>query len=730
MSDEAAFRADPLDIDVACAGGFEAGVAAVDITPAELVDGVWRFHMEPFEDVNGNGVYDVADPTDPPAPETPEEGFDAALSLSEPFVDENANGKWDGPFMAGYGHEKRGNEYYVAGSVHDPVWARAVALRCGDATVGLVSVDTVGLFRGFVLDIRETARTTGAIVEDPCLCDYDHIVVASTHTHDSVDTMGLWGPSTILDGKDPAIMELYREGVLDALTGALFALEPVADVKLAMGRTGDLDAGVIGTVQTDIRDPFVVDDRVAALQLLRSDGSTIATVVNWSPHPETMAGTRSEVSSDYPDKLRRAIETEGATVGGTTLDPLGGTAVFFSGAVGGMMTTLGARPRDETGTVVPDYTYAKADRIGEIAAWTALDALARATATPPTGLAADARLSTVPADNPFLFALNTIGVLDHEVAIGPVLVPGVGPQRLVPPVPFLRVETNVLTVRGAGGALLQMLTIPGELLPEVALGNPLDHGAEASAGACFAFLPEKLAQNAGRANGKPDPSRTGPDGRLDGVKYAGFARVLAANPAYPKEPALVDLAAEGATVMLLGLANDELGYMVPLDDYVLAGVFPEPASDGVDRCGDDDHYEETNSGSSLLAWAASNDLASMLDAGHVPASLPQGTAGFVSGSGETTPVPGWDTRGIWLDTSRSGGHETQEDARVVVQLPEGLPGCWGFLDGLAQDQGGEPTEDTRGLWIDIDGGCTYGPGDAYAYADMWAASEGQPRWRP
>jgi hypothetical protein len=90
-----------------------------------------------------------------------------------------------------------------------------------------------------------------------------------------------------------------------------------------------------------------------------------------------------------------------------------------------------------------------------------------------------------------------------------------------------------------------------------------------------------------------------------------------------------------------------------------------------------------------------------------------------------------DGLGLWVDTSRSGGFEQQEDARVAIGgVPEGAPECSGFLNGHDQDMGQEPGEDTRGFWVDLDGDCAYGPGDGVVFADMWAASEGQPFWRP
>lgn len=682
--------------EAACAGGLLVGVAAVDVSPGvKQPDGSYALWMEPYEDANGNGVYDAPDPV-------------SGDMEADPFTDENANGKWDGPFMAGYGHEKAGNEYYVASSVHDPVWARALAFTCGDVTLGMVSVDTVGLFRGVVTGIREAASD-----------EYDHVVVASTHTHDSIDTMGLWGPSLLIDGKDPRTMAHYQAGILEALAKALETREAAAGVQLGSGVTRDL-IPVVGTIQTDLRDPFVIDDRVSAARFVRADGSTIATIVNWSPHPETMAGTKSEISADYAHYLREAIETDGATVGGVTAEPVGGTAVFFVGAVGGMMTTLGARPLREDGSAIPDYTYEKVERIGDVAAFVALRSLAAAPIMPADGLRVQTREASFPSDNPFLMALNAIGVLDHEVYAGPVALNPIGPTGIVPLVPILRAEVDVLTLTSGGADLLQALTFPGEVLPEVALGNPLRHDAEATLAACYAFNPDKLLFNGGR-EGKVNPAT--------GAREPGFERKVASRPAYGKEPPVARMAT-APHVMMLGLANDEMGYIVPADDFVEATFFPEVYSDGRDRCGDSDHYEETNSAGSLMAPTIANAMAELLDPSWAARASANEQAGFLGEDGDATPVPGWDTRGVWIDSSRSGGYESQEDAHVRVNVPAGMPGCWGFLNGHRQDMGQEPGDETRGFWIDVDADCRPGDADGLLFADMWAMSEGQPYWRP
>jgi hypothetical protein len=680
------------DLAADCPGELEVGAAAVDISPYDPMS--WA---EPWEDSDGDGVYDAPDPLsgDP----------------GEPYVDENNNGKFDALFMAGYGHDADDNEYYMAEEVHDPVWARALALTCGDTTLGMVSVDTVGLFSNVVDRVREQAPDS-----------YDHVTVASTHTHASVDTMGLWGPNMFTDGKHPELLERYEDDIVRSLRQAETSQEPVAETYTATSQSRNL-LEEAGSLQTDLRDPFVLDDRILATQFVAEDGDTITTIVNWSPHPETLAAEASEISSDYAHYLRQAIETEGATVGGDRAEPIGGTAVFFSGAVGGMMTTLDADPVTEDGRTLSDPSYEKAERIGEAAAWSVLDSLEDAEPTDIDELEVKARETTVPADNSFLLALNTIGVFDHPIAAGPAEIQPVGAPGVVAPSPFFRVEVNAFSLGAGGETELAVMTAPGEVLPEVVLGNPLDHESEATRENCWAYNPQKEAFNDDRGK------RYNPD---TGEFEKGFERQLAANPDQPKEPPVVQMA-DAEHVMFLGLANDELGYVVPADDFVYPTVAPSVYGEGSDRCGDDDHYEETVSASSYLAPAVANTLAGMIEPGFEPEPFSVQTAGPIASDGSAPDPDAWDpteTRGVWVDTSRSGGYEDKEDARVEVDLPSALSGCWGFLNGHDQPIGQQPSEDARGMWIDLDGDCEYSDGDGVVFADMWAMSEGQPRWNP
>src|ERR1700739_1165488 len=90
------------------------------------------------------------------------------------------------------------------------------------------------------------------------------------------------------------------------------------------------------------------------MRLIARDGHTLATLVNWSDHPETLGRKNTEITSDYPLWVRAYLE-----------EHLGGIALFFSGALG-KVSPLGqvALVDPDTGKIAEDGTWRKAELLG------------------------------------------------------------------------------------------------------------------------------------------------------------------------------------------------------------------------------------------------------------------------------------------------------------------------------------------------------------------------------
>lgn len=523
-----------------------AGAAARPITP---VDPDGRLWAEPFVDANGNGRYDAPHPLRP-------------WAHADPFTDRNGNGKWDGPFLAGFQHR---GDYYVATGAHDPLWARAVVLRAGGVGVALVALDLIGLLREEVLSIRESLGDLGL----------DHVVVACTHTHAGPDSLGLWGPNPLTDGKDPRLLEHVRRQAAAAVREAASSAVPV---RLTVAETRF--PREFGALIRDRRDPIVIDDRLVVLRAEALTGETVAILVNGAVHPETLGQESGLLSSDFPHFLREGLEQGGFVAGGERVEGWGGVAIYFSGALGGLLTTLRTRVSDEDGRVLPARSFEKTQRIGELGAWAVTRALRGAEPADVDGLEVATRTFFVPVDNRALRLANALGVIQRTTYRNGRPAGVWGSE--------VETEAAVVTLRGGRGPVAQFLAVPGEAFPELLLGGHLAGGEE-----CWQTTARKR--------------------EMDGV---GRERVGAAHPRVPPETPWL---AHGKSpfTFVLGLANDELGYIVPANDFVFPRYLPRRRY-GIDRCGDRMHYEETLSASSRLAPALSRVLADLLEGSTGP----------------------------------------------------------------------------------------------------------------
>lgn len=251
------------------------GAAKVEITPV----------VEPFVDANSNRRRDP----------------------DEEFTDKNGNGKYDPVWMAGFATTRPAIE------VHDPLWARALAVTRGETTALVVSLDLIGLLHHRVKRIKErVAKDTGVPA--------GAIIVSCTHTHSGPDTIGLWGALPMVSGVDPEFIKALEERVAECAKKALAARVP-ATVACAKA---DVPEGVL----KDTRPPDVRNTTVAALVAWNEKSQPVAVLANVAMHPEAMAGANRAISSDYPHYLREALERDFA----------GAVAIYLQADCGGMQT--------------------------------------------------------------------------------------------------------------------------------------------------------------------------------------------------------------------------------------------------------------------------------------------------------------------------------------------------------------------------------------------------------
>ncbi len=506
----------PLTPDLHCPGGegcadegdgvLLAGAAAVAITPS-LDD------VEPLtNDVNGNGFFD---PTD-----------------EDTFQDLDGDGLWDAIWIAGFGNGR------AATGIANDVWARALALRQNETTIVFVAIDAVGWFYDDSLPIRD-------MVSD---LDVDYVVVSATHSHETRDTIGIWGRTLSETGRDAAYMAFVQEQAAQAVREAVGALRP-AHVQYASLRLRDQPGGLLRYVG-DNRDPQVIDDEVRIMRFIdATDESTISTFVNFAAHPEYTGSDNTLISSDFPHWLRDGIENGVTGPGGEPIEGLGGVCVFVNGAVGSQIGPNHIHLETWTGEAIDRGTPEAPATMGSQVAYFVLSALG------PDGGAVTEETADLAFRRGRFFM--TIQNRRYHIAFQS----GLFVREVYNWDPNLRIrpgvnEPDVLTeiaVIDVGRA--QMISIPGELDPALFVG-----GYDGS------YAPDGVPVVDETQENPPDLSMA------------------------PGPPYLRDLARGDADqVWLLGLTNDFLGYFIPEFDYELGASLPyiEEAPGH--------HYEETNS---------------------------------------------------------------------------------------------------------------------------------------
>lgn len=187
---------------------------------------------------------------------------------------------------------------------------------------------------------------------------------------------------------------------------------------------------------------------------------------------------------------------------------LGGTCVFVVGSIGGLMTPLGLKLADAGGRAIPADSFELAQAVGERAADAALAALrSRPAVSASTALEYRSETVFVPLENRLFRLAMLLGVLDRRLYSGGRPASGLFGDDLRTEIGWLRV--------GDAEALL----VPGEIYPELVQGaiqRPQDPAAD----------------------------------------FPGAA---------PERPLLALLRGEHRFV--IGLANDEIGYLIPRSQW-------------------------------------------------------------------------------------------------------------------------------------------------------------------
>ena len=282
--------------------------------------------------------------------------------------------------------------------------------------------------------------------------------------------------------------------------------ERIVDVVRAADAARRPCRAVIGSVRApellrDARLPIVKHDDLVVLEFRDDEDRRTGLVVQWNCHPETLDSTNKQISADFVAPVVEHLKQK-----------RGCPVLYLTGTVGGLMTTLKLDVRDEDGKSLADGTFAKTERYGRLLGQAAERALAAAEPVQLLPIEVRRREVYLPLDNRLYLLARQLRVLTRDGylwASDPYHAEPVDPDVLNKPL-CIRTEIGYLRL-----GQLEIAAIPGEIYPELVLGG-VQH--------------------------PPDPGADFPDA--------------------PIEPILYDQM-KGRYRMLIGLANDEIGYIIP-----------------------------------------------------------------------------------------------------------------------------------------------------------------------
>lgn len=387
-------------------------------------------------------------------------------------------------YLAGFGQNRK------ATGVRDPLKARAVVLKHQGKKIALVSVDLVGLFRSHVLRVREK------------LPGFTYVLVSSTHNHEGPDSLGLWGPNYWTSGIDPEYMELVETQIVQAVQTADKTAQP-ATARIGTCRAPEL--------LHDGRLPNVKHDELVAIRFANDKDISVGLVVQWNCHPETLGSKNTEVCSDFVGPAVRYLQERYRC-----------PVVYFTGTVGGLMTSLHVRVEDDLGTQLPEESTPKTERYGVLVGRVAQEALKQSRPLSLTPFEARSREVYLPLANKYYQLGRQLGVLKRRAYVW------TGNPAKVEPATEADAK-KPLCLRSEIGWLrlgdLDVAAIPGEIYPELVLGCVQD---------------------------PPDAGADFPDAPVE----PGVYRQL-----------------RGPHRMIIGLANDEVGYIIPKRQWDVKAPF-------------------------------------------------------------------------------------------------------------------------------------------------------------
>lgn len=453
---------------------------------------------------------------------------------TETFLDAPAKGaKWELGFgkasMVPENLRDGSRKYYTGGyftqkinGVYDDQGANAVALNdnSGRGTVVMVSVDGIGVNNSDIRTVRAEAERK--LKEMGVESDIVAINISATHCHTVIDTQGFGLGTLVLKlfqnlfsflpfieksrSIDDEFYPLMIDGISDAIveaytnmeSGELYYFE-TAGIGYSERNQNYLD-DEYGYIFNKRYDKEGYQHVIACFKFVPDNKASAPTVLaNLGGHPTTINRETELLSADYPHYIEEKINAAGMNFafiqGAQSPISVNKGGVTTPEIVEEVKAQIAADPR------VADYESAKT--LGYEFARLIIDAQKKATRVEPM---INVKMSEITV--PMEYGLMELGAVSSLLGLTTVKDKSAPcGYSIVTEVGYLEIGTDII-----------MLTIPGELIPQLVYGNVVD----------------------------ASESYLGTDWELD---------------------CTVDLIDKDKTVLVMGLCNDAIGYIIPDNDF-------------------------------------------------------------------------------------------------------------------------------------------------------------------
>lgn len=210
--------------------------------------------------------------------------------------------------LGGYG--ERMNK--PAEGIHDPIMAKALALKNGEVKYLIITMDILGLPSNFKTDLQKRIEKNGWKAEN--------IMLLPSHSHGSLEMAAINSKNVF---GVPQI-GIFQPELLSLLLDRTEKLVAEADKNYREVKIGTGSAKFEG-LNRNRRGDKTVDNELTVTRVDLASGQPLAVLVNWTAHPTFIGGDDMLVSAEWPGYLQTEMEK---TIG------KGVVVMYYNGAEG------------------------------------------------------------------------------------------------------------------------------------------------------------------------------------------------------------------------------------------------------------------------------------------------------------------------------------------------------------------------------------------------------------